>query len=269
VPSRRVQGSTPVKPSSSSSKGSANSGIEKVEGKFVKTNGKYTKVENLHHVAFLVDGHRRWAKMHGLPNEAGYRKIIDILPPLLTHCWNIGIHTVTVWLLTYDNLKRPKDQLDVIYKVYNDLMSVMLQCCQENQAKVVHLGRKDRIAPFLSQKIVNVEEATKNNSRCLFGAAIDYSGREEISRSIDKLKKQGMEINMDNLDRSMDLSNEKYPSPDLIIRPGDAYRLSGYMCWLSGFAELSFSKKLFPDYTLEDFTEALDHFYGSERRFGV
>lgn len=228
--------------------------------------------ENIHHLAFVIDGHRRWAKLRGLSIAEGYDKVLELLPPLLEFGWESGIHTITVSLLSPDNIaKRPSSQLEILYKMFDQLLDLMLEIAMQLEVKVVHLGRKDGMPRFFIDKIIKLEQQTEIFDKHIFNMAINYSGRDEVVHAAKRLVELGVtadQITEAMLDKLMYAGGQKHIQPDLIIRCGNSMRLSGFMCWNLGSSELYFSKKLFPDFTINDFKEAIREFQNRERRFG-
>lgn len=230
-------------------------------------------LKNINHVALLIDGHRRWARRHGFEIRRGYEKAVEILPSLVEYCWKRGIHTVTVWILTTDNIsKRPADQLEVIYSLCDKLLASIVDISKENQAKIIHLGRKDRVTSSLAKKIMEAEEVTSKFGKHIFNAAIDYSSRGEIMHMINNILATGVskdELSDELISKFVYTNNQPYPSPDIIIRPGDVVRLSGFMSWDSSSSELFFSDKFFPDFTENDLENVFQQFQLRQRRFGA
>lgn len=231
-------------------------------------------VKSIKHVAIIADGNRRWARNNGLPLRDGYYKFLDVLPPVLKFGWKSGIHTISVFLLSSDNVdKRPMDQLDIIYEVYSKLIDLMLDVAKSMRVKMVHVGRKDRMPAFFVSKLDAMERETVSFEQYVFNLVLDYRGQDEILHALKGLFKAEPNIlpeqlTSKKLDDFMYTAGQKYSQPDLLIRPGGAARLSGFMSWNVGASELHFSPKLFPDFTVDDFREAILQFKPKDRRFG-
>ncbi len=224
------------------------------------------------HVALIPDGNRRWARERGLPTLEGHRRGFQAAHKTLERAWAMGIQCVTLWGFSTENWNRSKEEIDYLMNLYTINIDSNVKSAKKNNARIIHLGRKDRIPEKLRLKILQAEEETKNFSEKYMSIGIDYGGRDELVRAVKAME----------ADKSFDLANvdatsiEKYldtrdlpqQHPDLIIRTGGEQRMSGFMSWQSGYSEMMYVKKFLPDFTVEDFDQCIAEYQNRQRRFG-
>ncbi len=225
----------------------------------------------LKHVAVIPDGNRRWAKAHHLPTLVGHKKGFDRARELVRASREMGIHTMTVWAFSTENWTRAKEEVKYLMKLYQDMIEENLAEAHESQARMIHLGRKDRIPEGLAKKIAQVEEETKDYDKHVLNIALDYGGRDEILRAIAKFQELGIrnkELGEKDFEKYLDTGGQPYPDVDLMIRTSGEMRTSGFLPWQSVYAECYFAPEPFPDFTVDKFRQAIIEFGKRNRRFG-
>ena|SRR3989338_9201116 len=218
----------------------------------------------LNHVAIIPDGNRRWAKERGLPTFKGHRKGFQMLINIGKRSRELGIKIFTVWAFSTENWKRSSGEIDYLMNLYDIMLEKYFKEALKEKIRVIHLGRKDRINKTLKNKIINIEEKTKNFTQHYLCIGLDYGGRDEIIRAT----KKGSNLSEVNFSQFLDTKDLPYPNPDLIIRTGGEQRLSGFLLWQSQYSELMFIKKYLPDFGPEDFEKCISSFVRRQRRFG-
>lgn len=216
------------------------------------------------HVAIIPDGNRRWAKERGLPTFEGHRKGFQALINIGKKARELGIKILTVWAFSTENWKRSSEEVSYLMNLYEMMLEKYLKEALKEKIRIIHLGRKDRINKTLKNKIINIEEKTKNFTRYYLCIGLDYGGRDEIVRAI----KKSSNLSEDNFNQFLDTKDLPYPNPDLIIRTGGEQRLSGFLLWQSQYSELIFVDKYLPDYSIDDFENNIIEFSKRQRRFG-
>ena len=224
--------------------------------------------KTLNHIAIIPDGNRRWAKAHNLPTSEGHRKGFKVLQKILNRIWETDVDTVTLWGLSTENRERSKEEVDFLMKAFEKLISDNLKDAIKRKIKITHLGRKDRLSKNLLKKILDSQEKTKNFKDKYLNVGIDYGGRDEVIRAINKIDKAGHNLSEENFDQLLDTADQPHPNPDLIIRTGGDMRTSGFMIWQSVYSEYFFLDKYMPDMTTQDLDKAMNDFVNRERRFG-
>lgn len=229
-----------------------------------------TKIPN--HVVIMPDGDRRWARMHGKSPSEGHKAGMDNMLKLTRAARDWGIHTVSAWGLSTENWQeRPKDEIDFLMRGITNYLDQYLDEMHREGVKIVHLGRKDRLPKFLLDKISEVEEITKNNTKHCFNIGLDYNGWDEIVRMTQKLKDSGIptdQIDRKTIDKFMDTADQPYPYIDLYIRTSGEQRTSGFMMWQADYAEFYWEPDYFPAFTPEKLKEAILDYSRRRRRFG-
>ena len=223
----------------------------------------------LNHIAIIADGNRRWAKENNLSPLEGHREgFINTTPKIIEDLWDMGIHTVTIWGFSTGNWNRSECEIANIMDCFNILLKRMLPIAKKSRAKIIHLGRKDRLPEYLLQTLNFVEKETSSFKEHVFNFAIDFGGRDEIIRACQKIQslKGSLEyITQDDMDANLDTAQQPFPSPDLIIRTSGELRLSGFMVWQALYSELYFMKKYYPALTRNDLVEAVEAFKKRQR----
>lgn len=221
------------------------------------------------HIAIIPDGNRRWATKRGLNILMGHKKstTYERIIALLEEAEQLGIKYITVWGFSTENWRRDSEEIKNIFGLILKGLKRFRKEAKKNQIRFRHLGRKDRLPKKLIEEISKLEEETKEFDKFNIQLCIDYGGRDEITRAINKLLRSGVkEIKEDDLSRYLD-SND-IPDPDLIIRTSGEKRTSGFMPFQSIYAELYFADVGFPDFGPEELRKAVEEFAERKRKFG-
>jgi undecaprenyl diphosphate synthase len=226
------------------------------------------KVNIPNHVAIIPDGNRRWAKQRHLPTYQGHQKGFDTLVEIGKKAREMGIKVLTVWAFSTENWQRSKDEVGYLMALYEKMLDKFKKDALKEEIRIVHLGRKDRINKRLKNKIVKVEDITKKFTKSYLAIALDYGGRDEIIRAINKISSQQTKFTEGSLSKNLDTASLPYPNPDLIIRTGFQHRMSGFMLWQSQYSEMMFVDKYLPDFSALDFEKTINDFANINRRFG-
>lgn len=224
----------------------------------------------LKHVAIIMDGNRRWAKAHGLESVKGHEYAAkNAIEPLIEKCAELGIPYVTFWAFSTENWKRDENELKGLFDIFRfALGSLALRFIQKG-AQLRILGDLNRFPKDIAQKSLEMITQSSRNNKITVTFALNYGGRDEIIRAVKKIvaaKIPANEITEETLSSYLDTAG--IPDPDLIIRTGGEQRLSGYLPWQSVYSELYFTPTLFPDFTPDQFTLAINEFLKRDRRFG-
>ena len=179
----------------------------------------------------------------------------------------LGIEYISFWGFSTENWKRDKKEVDIIFKILDNALDEFEEEFLEKKIRFRHFGRKDRISKKLLVKIKKLEEKTKNFKEFNVQLCLDYGGRDELLRTMNKLLK-GKKKKIDEQTFSNSLDSQGVPDPDLIIRTSGEQRLSGLMPFQAIYAELYFTKKNFPDFDKKELRKAVKEFGRRKRRFG-
>jgi len=223
------------------------------------------------HVVIIPDGNRRWAKEKGLPTFEGHRRGFELTTKLVKKAKSLGIKILTIWGFSTENWNRSKKEVGYLMKLYETMIDQNLKQALKEETRIIHIGRKNRFGDVLRNKIIRAEDKTKNFSKHYLVIALDYGGRDEMLRVINKIKDQKSKIkniNEMNINNFLDTKDLPYPDPDLIIRTSGEQRTSGFMIWQATYAEYIFVKEYFPDFSPQLFERCIREYSQRQRRFG-
>lgn len=220
------------------------------------------------HVAFIMDGNRRWAKQNKLSLFLGHENGARRLEPLVDYGLRKEIRFMTFWAFSTENWQRSDEEVADILKVFRQaLKDPMVKRLQEKKVRVNVIGNLTPFPNDIKQDVTKILEDSKHNDRMTVNIALNYGGRAEIlsavQRVLDNKQTAISEEGFSNL-----LYTAGQPDPDFIIRTGGELRLSGYLPWQAVYAELYFTQVLWPDFGPEAFEEALQDYEQRQRRFG-
>lgn len=221
------------------------------------------------HVAIIMDGNGRWAKERGLLRLAGHNAGGDNIRPVVKIFANYGVRYLTLYMFSTENWNRPRLEVAGLLSLLAKKIGRESQAFHQDNIRLVHLGRLDRLSQKLREKVQAAVELTKNNTGLTLCLAFDYGGRDEIVQAARRIASAG--IPGDNIDESV-LARYLYlsdiPDPDLVIRTGGESRLSNFLLWQTAYSELYFTPVLWPDFGRKDVEEALSEYKRRQRRFG-
>ena len=218
------------------------------------------------HIAFIMDGNGRWAKRRGLPREAGHRAGAKTFSKIVEHCIAIGIPTVTVYAFSTENWRRPKHEVDAIMELLDRYIEDTFERYADRDVEVVFIGRRDGLSPSLVEKMDRLEQESRGR-KTRVNIALNYGGRDEIVRAVNKLHEEG-KLPCDEQTLSSALDTAGRPDPDIVVRTGGDYRTSNFLLWGSAYAEYFFTGTLWPDFTERELDRILSDYAKRHRRFG-
>jgi undecaprenyl diphosphate synthase len=222
------------------------------------------------HVAIIMDGNGRWATARGLPRAVGHREGARAVRRVVESAPGLGIGTLTLFAFSGDNWHRPPGEVAALMQLFADYLKGETSTCVKEGIKLGVIGRRDRLLPQLRAIVEAAEVATALGRALHLRLAVDYSGREAILRTASRLNGES-EISREAFSCLLstgDGGGPPVPDVDLLIRTGGEQRLSDFLLWESAYAELVFTRRLWPDFGAEDLAAALKEFHTRERRFG-
>ena len=221
------------------------------------------------HVAFIMDGNGRWATQRGLPRLEGHRVGVNSLQLILKTLAGKGVKWVTVYAFSTENWSRPTEEVDGIIDLLDHALQEQTQELHENNIRVIHVGRLDRLPQTMRDSIEAAQRLTGNNTGITLNVAFDYGGREEILEAVKRIIRDG--VPQDQVDEELFRSylyTSHAPDPDLIIRTGGELRISNFLLWQSAYSEYYHTPTLWPDLDADELNQALESFANRKRRFG-
>ncbi len=222
------------------------------------------------HIAIIMDGNRRWARKRGLTVTAGHRAGAENLEKIVDHCQKLGIKHLTVYALSTENWRRrAKSEVRGIFNILVEAVRRKKKEYRQQGVRVFILGNFQAFPLRVRRALGQILKIVKQHERLKFNIALNYGGRAEIIQAIKKIIADG--IPPEKIDEklfSRYLYTNGQPDPDLIIRTGGEIRLSNFLLWQLSYAELYFSKTLWPDFSPQELEKAIWHYQQRERRLG-
>ncbi len=227
------------------------------------------KNKNPKHIAFIMDGNRRWAKQNKLSFFLGHRTGARNIESLVDFAMEKGITHLTFWAFSTENWKRSQEELDSLMDVFRESLSdPMIVRLQENNVKINIIGDVKKFPDDIQKQVATIIKDTRDNKKMTVNIALNYGGKDEIISAINTLLKENKK-NITEEEFNNYLFTKDQPDPDMIIRTGGEVRLSGYLPWQSIYAELYFTDILWPDFDITEFENALTEYANRQRRFGA
>lgn len=226
------------------------------------------------HLAIVMDGNGRWAQRRNLPRNAGHRAGVQSVDEIVSTCRRLGIHALTLFALSTENLERPRAEVDMLMRILRlYLRKEIGRMCQEN----IRFNTIGDITVLPPMARAMVEETLARTATCdgmIFTLALGYGSRAEIVRTARQLAwhvQQGL-LTVEDIDEALfavHLNTAGLPDVDFLIRTSGEKRLSNFLLWQLAYAELYFTPVLWPDFRSNDLLRALLEYQGRERRFGL
>ena len=224
------------------------------------------------HIAIIMDGNRRWARQRGLRLLAGHRQVANhVLEPLVEHAAHLGIKYLTLWAFSTENWSRDPVEVGGIMRIFRKSLVTFGRKMHEKGIRILTIGDMSKFDQDIQQSVNELLTRTKNNTRITLIFALNYGGRDEITRAVSKLLKSPRLPKESQLTAkifSQFLDTAGIPDPDIIVRPGGEKRLSGFMLWQCQYSELYFADWYMPEFTPQKLDEILVDFGERQRRFG-
>ena len=226
------------------------------------------------HVAIILDGNGRWARAKGMPRNYGHVQGAKTVETICEEAYRMGIQYLTVYAFSTENWNRPQDEVDALMKLLRNYMKTCLKTAEKNRMCVRVLGEKSRLDQDIRSRILELEEATKNNDGLHFQIAINYGGRDEIVRAVRRLAREAAEGKRDPQEITEDvisscLDTAGIPEPDLLIRTCNEQRISNFLLWQLAYTEFYFTPVAWPDFTREELEKAVEAYNHRDRKYGL
>lgn len=226
------------------------------------------------HIAIILDGNRRWAKARGLKPTEGHKAGAEAVKNIAKYAYDSGLKYLTVYAFSTENWKRDVSEVTLLMKLLDKFTSDLLVSDEKREIRIKVYGDISALDKKLQEKIIKLEEKTKENSKMVFGICLNYGGRDEIVKAVKEISKEieSGKINSEDITKEL-ISDHLYtkdiPDPDLIIRTSNEYRLSNFLTWQSTYSELYFPENvMWPDFDEYQFDKAIEEYIKRNRRFG-
>ncbi len=225
------------------------------------------------HVAIILDGNGRWARKRGLPRNAGHVQGAKVVEDMCEITWNKGIEYFTVYAFSTENWTRPDDEVAALMKLLRNYMVNAKKRANKNNMCVRVLGDKSKLDADLQESIADLEEATKDNTGLHFQIAINYGGRDEITRAVRSIAEsvaagdmEASQIDIKAVDDRLDTAG--LPDPDLLIRTCGEQRISNFLLWQIAYTEFYYTDVAWPDFNEEELDKAIEAYNKRDRKYG-
>ena len=225
------------------------------------------------HVAVIMDGNNRFAKKNQLDTGSGHREGKNVLDPIVEHCRKRNIKALTVFAFSSENWNRPQFEVDLLMQLLEDAILEQIPRMEEFNIALRFIGDRSRLSSKLRDLMLQAEERTAKFDSMTLTIAISYGGMWDMAQAAKQiaLDVQNEKLKINDIDADLFgqyVSLSDLPAVDLLIRTGGDYRLSNFLLWQAAYAELYFTKTLWPEFTVEEFDLAIAEFVSRERRFG-
>ena len=218
------------------------------------------------HVGIIMDGNGRWAESRGKSRSYGHKKGSDNVDRIVTHAFGAGVKTLSLFAFSSENWARPKEEVDELMRLLERYFKKFIGKVLKNDVRLCFMGDISVLSDSLKEVIERGMSDSAGMTSHVLNIGVNYGGRQEIVRAVNKLVSEGREITEKGI--SENLYTAEFGEPDLIIRTGGEYRLSNFMLYQAAYSELYFTDVLWPDFNEEQFDMALLSYAGRKRRFG-
>ena len=226
------------------------------------------KINNLpNHVAIIMDGNGRWATRIGMPRLFGHKAGVEALKKIVEACLDFKIKILSIFAFSTENWKRPQQEIDGIFNLVNDFSQQETQHYVDLGVKVRVMGDISVLPQNLQGSLNQIIEKTQNNNSLILNLGLNYGGRAEIVRAVNKIIKQG-KSECTEQDIQNNLYTHDLPDPDLIIRASGENRISNFMLFQCAYSEFYFPKTHWPDFNKKQLQKAINAYQKRSRRFG-
>ncbi len=223
-----------------------------------------------------MDGNGRWAKRKGLPRAAGHKAGVEAVRETVKAASEAGVSILTLYAFSQENWKRPREEVSILMNLLDFFLDHELKALVKEGVSFRTIGKIEVLPPKILQKVLKMQEATRDNNKLILNIALNYGARTEILDAVQKVLasvKNGQiavngHVELSEKDFSKYLYTADLPDPDLLIRTSGEMRLSNFLLWQLSYSEIYITKKYWPDFGKKDFLEALHEYARRERRFG-
>jgi len=226
------------------------------------------------HVAVIMDGNGRWAQKRGKPRLFGHHAGAKRVREIVAACPDLGVKYLTIFAFSTENWKRTQAEVSGLMRLFHRYLTRETQSLVENGVRVRFIGDRMKLEPTLVELMDNLELMTSRNDRVHLTVALNYGGRDEVTRAARRLCREVAagridpeHVDAEELARYLD--TYVLPDPDLVIRTSGEARISNFLLWQSAYAEYEFVDTLWPDFTKEEFAKVVAGYAARDRRFGA
>tara|TARA_B100000989_G_scaffold199781_1_gene151004 strand:+ start:1853 stop:2527 length:675 start_codon:yes stop_codon:yes gene_type:complete len=222
-------------------------------------------MNQIKHVAIIMDGNGRWGIKHGKSRNFGHEKGIKTVEMVIKETIKKKIKFLTLFAFSTENWKRPRKEKNFLFKLLEFYIKDKLESLDKEKIKIKIIGQKiftDKLNSLLNY----AEYKTRTNKKLQINLALNYGSKNELLYTFNKLKTKKKKITIKDINNNLFTKNT--PDPEVLIRTGNTKRLSNFLLWQIAYSEIFFEKKLWPDFTANDYNKILNKFIKTKRNFG-
>ena len=226
------------------------------------------------HIAIIMDGNGRWARLRKLNRIEGHRKATETVRKTVMACRELNIDILTLYTFSQENWNRPRTEVRALMFLLKKFLKEELEEMQGNNIRLIAIGRIEKLPEDVKETLDSVMEQTKKNDGMILNLALSYGSRIEIVDAVRKIATRVKEgkLGIDGINEEIfgkSLYTSGLPDPDLMIRTSGEMRISNFLLWQLAYAELWITPVLWPDFKKSDLCEAILDYQSRERRFGL
>ena len=222
-------------------------------------------MNSIKHVAIIMDGNGRWGIKHKKSRNLGHKEGLKTVEKIIKATIKNKIKYLTLYAFSTENWKRPKKEINFLFNLLENFLLNKISDLNKQKIKLKVIGKKN-FSSKLTKLLKLSEKKTSQNKRLQINLALNYGSKSEIINALNEIKKNKLKINEANVSKSLFTKN--IPDPDILIRTGNTKRLSNFLLWQLAYSEIFFEKKLWPDFSDNDYNEILRKFKKIKRNYG-
>ena len=219
----------------------------------------------LNHVAIIMDGNGRWGLKRNKSRNFGHKQGLKSIEDIINIAIQKKIKFLTLFVFSIDNWKRPKKEINYLFDLLSNFLNNKLIDLNKKNIRLKFIEKKNFSKKF-NELLKNSEKVTNQNTNLQINLALNYSSKFEIVNSVKKIISKKLSINEKNITNNLFTKN--IPDPEILIRTGNTHRLSNFLLWQLSYTEIFFEKKLWPDFSKNDFIKILNKYKQIKRNFG-
>ena len=222
-------------------------------------------MNNLNHIAFIMDGNGRWGLKKKGSRNYGHLEGVKTVQKIVKASMEFKIPIISFYVFSSENWKRPKSEVNYLFNLIKIYFKKEINSIVKNKIRINILGRTKKLPLEIKDTLISTVKKTTKNEKLIINLAINYGSKNEIIDSIKKINFKSQEVTEKNINNNLYLN---LPFPDILIRTGGQKRLSNFMLWQLAYTEIFFLDKLWPDFSKIDLNKIIKKFYKIKRNFG-
>ena len=221
----------------------------------------------LKHVAIIMDGNGRWGIKNKGSRNLGHKAGLNTIESIIEETIRQKISYLTLFTFSTENWKRPKKEITYLFNLLENFLTTKIDKLIKKNIKLKVIGNQKKFSVNLKKTLKISEKKTSTNNNLQINLALNYGSKEELLNAMININKKKEKINVKNINKN--LYTKRIPDPDILIRTGNTKRLSNFLLWQIAYTEIFFEKKLWPDFTKNDYRKIINNFKNLKRNFGA